>query len=60
MSLNKRHRDTDDFEAECRSRFNLYCQLHKAAAYHSVKRTYAEKAYEVIDAWLDYRDVQGL
>lgn len=50
----------DDFEAECRRKFTNYCDLYHKAAYHSLKRTYAEKAYEVIDAWLDYRDVQGL
>lgn len=49
-----------DFESECRSKFKLYCELHKAAAFHSLKRKYAERAYEVIDAWLDWRDVQGL
>lgn len=50
----------DEFESECRRKFATYCELYHKSAYHSLKRKYAEKAYEVIDAWLDYRDVQGL
>jgi hypothetical protein len=49
-----------DFEAECRREFNVYCECYKAAAYHSLKRLYVEKAYAVIDAFLDHRDIQSL
>jgi hypothetical protein len=49
-----------EFEAECRKKFDIYCQCYKVAAYHSLKRKYAAKAYAVIDAFLDFRDVQSL
>lgn len=48
------------FESDCRRKFSIYCGLYAAASYHSEKRHYAEKAYEVIEAWLDYQDVQAL
>lgn len=51
---------TDDFEAECRKRFQLYCECYRAAAYHSLKRKYVEKAYEAIEDYLDHRDIQSL
>jgi hypothetical protein len=49
-----------DFESECRREFAVYCECYKASAYHSLKKLYAEKAYAVIDAFLDFRDVQSL
>lgn len=49
-----------DFESECRREFKVYCECYKAAAYHSLKRLYVEKAYAVIDAWLDWLSVQTL
>ena len=49
-----------EFEAECRKRFQLYCECYRAAAYHSLKRHYVEKAYEVIEVYLDHRDIQSL
>lgn len=51
---------TDDFEAECRAKFKVYCECYKAAAYHSLKRLYVEKAYEAIEFCLAYRDIQSL
>lgn len=49
-----------DFEAECRSRFNLYCELYRAAKYHSKKKEYVAKAYDAIEDYLDHRDIQSL
>jgi len=49
-----------DLAAECRSKFLLYCQLYREAKFHSLKRQYAEKAYEQVEIYLDWRDVQGL
>lgn len=49
-----------DFEAECRSRFNLYCELYAEAKFHSLKKKYAAKAYEAIEDYLDHRDIQAL
>lgn len=51
---------SDDFEAECRREFAVYCECYRTSAYHSLKRLYAEKAYAVIDAWLDWQSVQSL
>jgi len=59
MALNKGHSDTD-LAAECRSKFLLYCQLYREAKFHSLKRQYAEKAYEQVEIYLDWRDVQSL
>lgn len=49
-----------EFESECRREFTVYAECYKAAAYHSLKKVYVEKAYAVIDAYLDWCDVQGL
>lgn len=49
-----------DFEADCRSKFLRFCQRYAEAKYHADKRHYLEKAYLVIDAYLDWRDVQSL
>lgn len=48
------------FEDECRARFLNYCRAYRTAPYHVHKRMYLAKAYEQIDAYLDWRDVQGL
>lgn len=53
-------KNADDLEAECRARFLHYCAMYREAKFHSLKRTYAEKAYEQIDVYLDLRDVQSL
>lgn len=50
----------DDFELECRARFQTFCDLYQKAKFHSLKRKYAAQAYEQIDAYLDWRDVQSL
>lgn len=50
----------NDFETECRLKFRRCCVLYSEAQYHSEKRFYMTKAYEVIDAFLDWRDVQSL
>jgi hypothetical protein len=55
-----RKKPEPDLAAECRERFLHYCLLYKQAAFHSLKRTYAEKAYEQVDIYLDLRDVQSL
>ena len=59
VALNNRHSDTD-FEADCRMKFEHYCRCYAVVSYHSEKRMYMEKAYEVIEAWLDHRDIQSL
>lgn len=51
---------SDDFEHECRLKFEHYCKCYKAAAFHSLKRQYAEKAYGVIDDWLAWKEIQAL
>lgn len=48
------------FEEECKRGFLYYCHAYETAFYHSEKRVYLEKAYSVIDTYLDWRDVQGL
>lgn len=50
----------DDFENECRLKFEHFCRCYATVQYHSEKRYYVNKAYEVIDAFLDWRDVQSL
>lgn len=50
----------DDFEQECKAKFDHYCRCYSIVQFHAEKRYYVNKAYEVIDAWLDWRDVQGL
>lgn len=49
-----------DFEAECRARFRLYCELYREAKFHSLKKQYAAKAYDAIEDYLDHRDIQSL
>lgn len=48
------------FEEECRLRFLSYCDLYHRAPFHVQKRRYIEAAYAQVDAYLDWRDVQGL
>lgn len=50
----------DDFEAECREKFQHYCEQVQVSAYHSLKRKYAEKAYGVIDDYLAWREIGEL
>jgi hypothetical protein len=50
----------ESFEETCRTRFLYYCDLRQRTPYHIDKRRYAEKAWVQIDAYLDWRDVQGL
>lgn len=50
----------DDFEAECRRKFKNYCEQYQATPYHSLKKQYAKKAYEAIDSFLDWREIQEL
>ena len=50
----------NDFEAECRRKFEHYCKCRARARYNYGKRHFAAKAYEVIDAYLDWQAVQSL
>lgn len=50
----------DDFEADCRAKFVYYCRRCAESPFHAEKKMYAIKAFEQIDAYLDWRDVQTL
>lgn len=50
----------ESFENECRQRFLGFCILYKMASYHSEKRKYVEAAYDQVDVFLDWRDLQSL
>lgn len=49
-----------EFGEECRLRFLAYCELARVSPYHFQKREYAEKAWAQVDAFLDWRDINGL
>lgn len=50
----------DDFEVECRARFAHNCRLYAEHPFHIDKRKYAEMAYAVIDAYLDWLELSSL
>ncbi len=49
-----------DFEAECRRKFEINCRLYAASPFHADKKKYVVRAYEIIDAFLDWRELQSL
>ena len=51
---------TEDFAAECKSRFVLHCQAVAIAPFHKDKRRYADMAWAEVDAYLDWLDISSL
>lgn len=49
-----------DFDAECREAFAALCELYAESPFHIDKRRAMDKAYQVIEAWCDWRDMQTL
>lgn len=49
-----------DFDGECRRAFVALCQLYAESPFHADKKTAMDKAYQVIDTWLDWRELQTL
>ena len=50
----------DDFAAECKRRFIQHCQSATLAPFHKDKRVYIDAAWNEVDAYLDWLDVQKL
>lgn len=49
-----------EFGEECRLRFLAYCELCRTSPFHSQKRSYAADAWRWVDAYLDWKDINGL
>lgn len=49
-----------DLEAECREKFAQFCALYADSPFHIDKRRYHDLAYEQVEIFLDWRDVQRL
>lgn len=49
-----------DFPAECKAMFMELTDAAKAAPFHADKRVYLSEAEQWLDAYLDYRHIEGL
>ena len=49
-----------DFAAECKRKFILHCACRNISPFHVDKDMYARKAWEEVDAYLEWLEVQKL